>query len=275
MMISHLRHLALAGVVAGGLGAAAAPQGASADTLAALTGDRTLVLIDEARRRVTGRVDARVASRLVGIDVRAADGLLYGVTAAGQIVTINPRSGTATSRGNLTLALPAVQLSVDINPVADAIRIVGANDDNLRHPFATGVTVADTDLAFPAPAPQTGPFGDELSPTIVAVAYTNTVPGANVPGTTATQLYDIDASPAALYLQVPANAGTLSAVGRIDAALGSSLGFDIATDRRGRNRGLIVANNRLIEIDVSGGAVVSDRRISGLNAAVRDLAALR
>jgi len=228
---------------------------------------------------VTGRVDVRVSGRLAGIDVRAADGLLYGVTTSGQIVTINPRTGAVRDRGDLTLPLPAVQLSVDINPVADAIRIVGANDDNLRHPFATGVTVADADLTFPAPAappaPQTGPFGDELSPTIVAVAYTNTVPGANVPGATATQLYDIDASPSALCRQVPANAGTLSAVGRIGARLGRSLGFDIAVDGRGRNRGLIVTDNRLLTLDVSGGAVVDNDRIGGLDAAARDLAALR
>jgi hypothetical protein len=169
-----------------------------------------------------------------------------------------------------------VQLSVDINPVADAIRIVGVNGLNLRHPFATGTTVTDTALNFPAPPNPANPFGD-TTPNVVAIAYTNPIPGANVAGTTATQLFDIDASPRAIYLQIPANSGTLQPVTRLGAALGddATFGLDIGLDNQNRNVPLIVASNRLIELDILGGKAFSSKRIRNLNTAVRDIAALR
>jgi hypothetical protein len=278
-MSAALKSLALTALVAAGM-AAAAPEAAATD-LAALTGDNRLIIIDIERRAVSRQVTVRgLAGRLAGIDVRAADGRLYGVVGNGDIVTINAGNGTSRRVGGLTLPLPSGRVSIDINPVADAIRIVGANDANLRHPFATGTTVADANVAFPPPPPPPAvppppPFGD-TDPSVAAIAYTNPVPGANVPGTTATQLFDIDLSPAALYLQTPANAGTLSPLGRItNATLGGSLGFDIFVDRRGRNRGLIVTSNRLLEIDLAGGAIVDNDRIGGLAAAVRDIAVLR
>ena len=133
--------------------------------------------------RVLRRVEVGTAAPLAGINSRAADGLLYGVTTDGQIVTINPRTGAATASGNLTLVLPAVQLSVDINPVADAIRIVGIDGSNLRHPFATGATtVADTSLNFPPrrPAPP-NPFGD-TAPDVGASPTPTPFPAPTSPG---------------------------------------------------------------------------------------------
>ena len=260
------------------IGSALTSASADATTVVALTGNKRLMVVQTTgvnAPRVVRQLDVRISGRLAGIDVRAADGLLYGVTTAGQIVTINTRTGAATASGNLTLPLPSAQVSVDINPVADAIRIVGLDGTNLRHPFATGTTVADTAINFPPPPAPPNPFGD-TTPGVIAIAYTNAIPGANIPGTTATQLIDIDPSPPALYLQTPANSGTLSALGRITGgALGSSLGFDIFVDRQGQNVGLIVTRNRLLRIDVVGGAITASHRIRGLAAAVRDLAALR
>ena len=270
-----LKALALTGALAAG-SLAASPDAAAAQ-LAALTGDRSLVVITTVgpnAPRVLRRLEVGTAAPLAGIDSRAADGLLYGVTTDGQIVTIDRRTGAATASGTLTLPLPGVQLSVDINPVADAIRIVGTDGSNLRHAFATGTTFADTSLNSPSPPAPPNPFGD-AAPDVVGVAYTNTIPGANVPGTTATQLIDIDANPQALYLQVPANSGTLNAIGRVTGGtLGSPLGFDIFVNSNGRNTGLIVTGNRLLTIDVIGGEILGSARVRGLNAPVRDVAAL-
>jgi hypothetical protein len=106
-MSKSLRTLALAASVAG-LAATAAPE-AGASTIAALTGDKTLLLIETSGNpRVTRTVTVGVSAPLAGIDVRAANGLLYGVTTTGQIVTINPQTGAATAAGNLTVTLPAV-----------------------------------------------------------------------------------------------------------------------------------------------------------------------
>ena len=94
-------------------------------------------------------------------------------------------------------------------------------------------------------------------------------------GGTGDQLFDIDLSPAALYLQIPPNGGTLQPLGRISGAtLGSSLGFDITVDSRGRNRGVIVTNNRVLEIDLASGAIIDGGAIEGFDATVRDIAVL-
>lgn len=260
-----MRSVAVAGVALA-IGSATASD-AAATTLAALTGDNTLILINIEQRQVVRRVNVGgLSGRLAGIDVRPADGQLYGVVRDGKIVTINTSNGASTAAGQLTLPLPAGQVAIDVNPVADAIRIVGANGKNLRHPFATSATVGDTDINFGVPP--TNPFGD-TTPRVLGVAYTNSVAGAK-----ATQLLDIDTSPAALYLQFPPNSGTLVALGQINVRLSASLGFDISVDARGRNRAWVVTSNRLLEIDPIGGAVIGNNRVTGLNDTVRDVAVL-
>ena len=105
---------------------------------------------------------------------------------------------------------------------------------------------------------------------MVAAAYTNSVSGAK-----ATQLLDIDASPAALYLQFPPNAGTLVALGTIaGAGLAASFGFDIDVDGDGRNRAWILSGNRLLQIDPIGGAIFDNDPIKQLSGPVRDIAVL-
>jgi hypothetical protein len=79
-----LKTLALTATVAAG-SAATAPEAAATD-LAALTGNNRLIIVDIERRAVTRQVTVRgLAGRLAGIDVRAADGRLYGVVSNGDI----------------------------------------------------------------------------------------------------------------------------------------------------------------------------------------------
>jgi hypothetical protein len=256
---------ALMAVVAAAATVMVVPE-AAATTLAALSGDNRLVIINVENRRVARQVTVTgLAGALAGIDVRPADGKLYGVVSNGQIVTINTSNGAATAFGMLTVALLGGQLSVDVNPVADAIRIVGADGTDLRHPFSTGTTVEDADINFASP----NPLGD-ATPIVVAVAYTN-----SVAGTKTTQLLDIDASPAALYLQIPPNNGTLVALGPIaGATLAASFGFDIDVDADGRNRAWIVGGNRLLQVDPIGGAIFDNDPIKQLSVPVRDVAVL-
>ena len=70
---------------------------ARAETVAALVGDETIAVVDTAQKKVTKTWKVSGASgKLVGIDVRPADGMLYGVTADGVIWTIDSASGKAT-----------------------------------------------------------------------------------------------------------------------------------------------------------------------------------
>jgi hypothetical protein len=228
---------------------------ASATTLVALTGDKTLVRINLEQASVIGQVDVNGGGILSGIDVRPADGQLYGLFRSGKVVTIVPSTGAATLKSQLNTALPRESLNVDFNPVANLLRIVSRGGANLRANVDTGLVTVDTTLTL-------------ANPQIRGVAYTNSFAGA-----LSTLLYDIGSAPRTLFIQFPPNDGVLVPVGQLGTEL-NSLGFDIAIGSDGRNRGWLIAKNRLMEIDLAGGKIISQRPITGLNATVRDMAIL-
>jgi hypothetical protein len=245
--------------------AAALTSSASATTLAALSGDKRLTIIDADNRRVFRSLNiGGPAGRVIGIDVRPQDNLLYGVWANGMVLTINPANGVATAKVKLAQTLPAgVRASVDFNPAADRLRLIGSDGTSLAANVLDGTVVANTNLNFVQP----NPFGG-VTPRVVAAAYSNSVNGAK-----GTLLFDIDQATQALYAQVPPAAGALNTLGLLGINVGT-LGFDIETSPTGKNRGLVVTSNRLFEIDLAGGAVQPGRRITGLSATVRDIAVL-
>lgn len=240
---------------AGGAGGSGTPT-----TLAGLVGDRTLIMIDANAPRVTRRVSVKGVSRLLSIDLRPADGQLYGVDSDGSAVIINPMNGNTTPKSQLQQIPPAgTRVNVDFNPVVDRLRIVADDGTNLRANVDDGTVTEDPDLNFLPPATGT--------PNVLAAAYTN-----NFAGTTATLLYDITAR-SLVFLQLPANNGTLNAVGALGVNI-SQFGFDIQT-RNGRNRGLLVSGNSLYDVDLGGGRAFGRTVIRNLQGdVVRDLAVL-
>jgi hypothetical protein len=252
----------------------AGAAGAAAAQLVALTGDKTLILIDHSRPAVIGQAAVSgISGRLLGIDVRPADGQLYGVVADGTVVTIDARA-KATFKATLNppplLPLDA-RASVDFNPSADRLRIIFANDgQNLRANVDTGELLTYAPLNY---APN--PFGlaPPTVPQVIAAAYTNSAVGT-APGVKGTILFDVDDLSDAIFAQVPANAGTLNAVGGQIGISPGQIGFDIATDRRGRNTAWLIYGNRLYRPDLLSGLAGEGKRILGLTADVRDLAVL-
>src|SRR5262249_40186620 len=93
---------------------------------------------------------------LIGIDFRPADRLLYAVTDAGGIYTINLTSGAATLVSNLTTPTPfsgGYQSLMDFNPVLSAIRLIGSNSQNYAVVNSGGnlnVTAIQTNLSYAA-----------------------------------------------------------------------------------------------------------------------------
>lgn len=164
---------------------------------------------------VTGLTGAD--TRLVGIDFRVQDGLLYGVGNGGGIYTLDLDSAVATKASQLSVALDGTQFGVDFNPAANALRIVSNSGQNLRHPFALPeprTTLVDVPLNYVAGTPSAG---------IVAAAYTNNDLNPN----TATTLFDIDATLAQVVLQAPPNNGSLAATGKLGVLPTGPVGFDI------------------------------------------------
>ena len=94
---------------------------------------------------------------LLGIDVRPADGQLYGIVDNGAVVTIDPCNGKAQFKSQLAQTLPAgVRASVDFNPSADRLRIIGSDGTNLRANVDDGVVHSGYAASRCAPA---NPFG--------------------------------------------------------------------------------------------------------------------
>ena len=248
------------------LGAIMAAGPASAATIAVLSGDSTLTMVDTETWKATGSMEVSgVDDRLLGIDVRPADGMLYGVTAAGSVVSIDPASGAATEAAKLDLAIAdGAVASVDFNPVADAIRIMGSDGANLRAKIDAGTVTADGNHAYDAADMHNGE-----TPNIVAGAYTN-----SVHGTETTALYNIDGTIGGLIQQDPPNDGTLKAIGKLGIDAGPTPAFDITADGQGGNAAWLLAGGTMYSVDLASGAATEVGPVDGVPADARDMAAL-
>lgn len=190
------------------------------------------------------------SERLLGFDIRPKDGLLYGLSSTGRIVTIDPVTGAITAKATLAADtadssspfsnLIGTGFAVDFNPVADRLRVIGDSGQNLRINVDNGATTTD------------GPVN---SNGVTAAAYTNSYAGA-----TATVLYDINTSGGNLVTQNPPNDGILVNVG----SLGANAVGDVAMDIAGGANGLALAALRgstngaslLYRVDLATGAAV-------------------
>jgi len=151
----------------------------------------------------------QTGERIVGLDMRPANGQLYGLGSTNRLYTINMSSGAAAVVGTVLLPLTGAEFGFDFNPTVDRIRIVSNTGVNLRVNPIDGVAAVDG-LLNPG------------TPSVTAAAYTN-----NFAGATATVLFDIDSNTDQLYRQDPPNNGTLVAVGALGVNVTGVNGFDI------------------------------------------------
>ena len=156
--------------------------------------------------------------KILAIDFRPATGQLYGLGSTSRIYVINQESGVArpVSMDAFSPALSGEVAGFDFNPTVDLIRVVTNTGQNLRLNPNTGLL---------QPGGQDGAINGGTSPTISAVAYTNSKGVAS-----STTLYDIDPASDRLYIQNPPNNGTLVNVGSLEKDISGSAGFDISSD---------------------------------------------
>jgi hypothetical protein len=160
-------------------------------------------------------------NQLDGLDFRASNGLLYGyVQSSNQLVTVDPTTAVTTFVSNPSTPSTSNDLGIDFNPVADRLRVVNANDENLRINVDTGATIVDGTLAY---IPGDVNFG--VNPNINEAAYLN---NDIDPGTT-TALYFIDYVADDLVVTTNPNAGELTTVGSLGVDTEFYTGFDIFT----------------------------------------------
>jgi hypothetical protein len=185
-----------------------------------------------------------VTGTLVGLDRRPANGLVYALSDANDVYTIERASGAATLVSTLTVAFDGGPRSgVDFNPQVDRLRLVAASGQNLRVHVDLGATATDGALRYAADDPNAG-----KRPAIAAAAYTNAVANAAT-----TKLFDIDSDLDVLALQDPPNDGVLRTVGPLGVDFGARAGFDIVS-AGGVERALAVSGAVLYDIDLATGA---------------------
>jgi DNA-binding beta-propeller fold protein YncE len=246
--------------LAGALGIAEAAQ---AQSIVALVGDNTIALIDPASRKVTKSWPVKGVAKLAGIDVRPADGMLYGVTDNGWVVTIDTKTGAATQKAELSTKLPAgVTAIVDFNPVADRLRLMGSDGTNLRVNVDDGKATVDGTLKFAETDMHKGE-----KPNVHAAAYTNSVKGPKE-----TALYDIDMTIGALLKQAPPNDGVLNAVGKLGFVPKGPVAFNIVAGADGKNDAWLVNGGTLYWVDLASGKSKSVGSIMNLKGTIRDIA---
>jgi hypothetical protein len=105
-------------------------------------------------------------------------------------------------------------------------------------------------------------------PNIVAGAYTNSMKGAKE-----TALFDIDGTIGGLIKQAPPNDGVLNAVGKLGVT-GSGYAFDIVSGEAGSNEAFLMVGDTLHRVDLATGKATMAKKVSGLDGAVRDIAAM-
>jgi hypothetical protein len=230
-----------------------------------LSGDSTLVMFDTETLEVSGTMEVSGVDGLAGIDVRPADKMLYGVTLAGEIVTIDTAAGEATVTHTLSEKLPNFEGAiVDFNPMADRLRLMGTDGTNHRVNPDDGMVTVDGSLAY-----EDGDMHAGETPAIVAAAYTNSFGKPE-----ATAMYDIDATIVALIRQTAPNDGTLAAVGKLGIEGADNYAFDIAATEDLTNTAYLVAGSSLYTVDLESGAATEVGAIEG-GENIRDIAILQ
>jgi Ca2+-binding RTX toxin-like protein len=257
--------------------------GDGSSRLFALTDKNSLVSFDPDRPdQATSIQVTGISGNLIGIDLRPANGLLYGVTDTNNIYTINVNTGAATLVSSIApIPFNAGQLSgVDFNPIPDRLRLVGSNDQNLRVNVDNGLVVdgnnnpadgiqPDGTLAYAA-----NDFNAGVDPNITAAAYTNSL--APSPRSGRTTLYNIDSNLDTLVTQgspnflmgdpntpVSPNSGQLFTVGSLGVDFGATAGFDIfslanpANPNNSVNLAYAVTGSTLYGINLSTGTATN------------------
>jgi hypothetical protein len=234
---------------------------ANAAQVAALIGGDTIAMVDTAQKKATGTVKVSgINGMLVGIDVRPADGMLYGLVDDGTVVTIAP-DGKATMKSKLdTMLTKGVTATVDFNPVADRLRVMGSDGMSLRANVDDGKVTKDGDHKYAEADMHKGE-----KPNVIAGAYTN-----SVKGTKETTLFNIDGTIGALVKQAPPNDGVLGAVGKLGIKP-TTVAFDIWSDGA-KNDAWLMADGTLYAIDLATGKATEAAKISGVTGKVTDIA---
>lgn len=208
------------------LAALVAATGVQAETLYGLTTDNRLITLDSlapsmgSARALSG---LSATEKLLGLDTRPSNGLLYTLSNLGRIYTIDASTGATSLVGSLQSPINGSLLGFDFNPQADlgtgaSLRIITSAGANLAvnvNPGASlGAVLTQTSV--------TSTSGEGLK--LTGVAYSNN----DRDTTTGTVLFGIDTPSASLYSTTGFAGGVYTRVGGLGAGTLNVFGFDIS-----------------------------------------------
>jgi hypothetical protein len=162
----------------------------------------------------------REGEKILAIDFRPANRVLYAVSNFNLIYTINTTGfgtgpvGTATriSQTPFSPVIEGTTVAFDINPATDRIYLITDKGQNLRISPVTGQVIS-VDL---------GLSGSGSVVAINSAAFSN-----NFSGTTGTSLYDVDYLQGNVYRQATSG-GSLTLIGSTGLTITGEGGFDIS-----------------------------------------------
>ncbi len=202
------------------------------------------------------------ADKVVALDMRPANGKLYGLTSSAKLYTIDPMTGAATLASQLVAdpsdgtspfaGLSGSDFGIDFNPITDRLRLTSNLGQNLRIDVDTGSVITD-----PAITGQTTGYA--------AIAHNN-----NVAASCRTRLYAIDPGGNRFVTQSP-NEGTTEGAGGLRLTATGTAGFDIYTDAMDKDAAyaalVVDGDTGMYKIDLgTGEATVVRRKVGPLAA---------
>lgn len=228
--------------------AKASPLAPDVDAVFLHEGDRLEYRRNQYQTTPSRRIDVSgldAGDDLVAIDIRPATGGLYGVTEAGQVVSITP-AGVATEVGSPLGGLGPGGVGLDVDPVTDTVVVTGGATARRVDP--------DTGTAGPAvtAAYATGDRHEGGVPRLAGVAFTASARSVTPPATATG--YAIDVADDALVTVT--TDGTLATVGPLHADVGPEVVLDIAPDAPQAAYAVLTvprAGRSLWQIDVATG----------------------
>jgi hypothetical protein len=195
--------------------------------------------------------------------VRPADGMLYGVSMDGNVVTIDPKSGQTAVKSKLSETVKAGGVvTVDWNPAADRLRVMSSDGTSHRINVDDGKVTVDGSHKF-----KDGDANAGKTPKVIAGAYSN-----SFKGTTATTLYNVDATTGVLVTQAPPNDGVLNTIGSLGMAVNGAIAFNIVSGSADKNDAWLVTGGNLYALDLKTGKATMAGKLSGVSGKLTDIA---
>lgn len=242
-LVRRMAAAALAGAALAGCATAPAPESPQRELVVAVTASHELITFQAGqpdrileRRAVTG---LPAGERLVGIDFRVARGVLYALSQAGRLYTLDIPTGAlrAVGPGPAVVGLRGTAFGFDFNPVADRIRVVSNTGQNLRlHPDTGAAVDGDPAVDGVQPDPALRYAWSDVhagrAPDVAGAAYTYNTQDSKI-----TTNYAIDRALGVLVMQgsregatpvVSPNTGQLRTVGSLGLPPLLDVAFDIS-----------------------------------------------